>query len=118
MKTQSLELEIWRFPGAWSLVLGALLSLSALAQSNPPPPPLDPVTLQWPRFFATNGYELAVYQPQIAIWPGNQLEGRFAVAVRPAGTTNESLGVVFFTARTDIDKVNRLVTLDNFQVTK
>ena len=64
------------------------------------PQPLDPLALQWPRFFATNGYEFAVYQPQIAKWPGNQIEGRFAVAVRPAGTTNETLGVVWYKART------------------
>src|SRR5215471_3479586 len=70
---------------------------------------LDPTSLQWPRFFATNGYEFAVYQPQIAKCPGNQVEGRFAVAVRPTGTTNETLGVIFFKARTEIDKVNRLV---------
>jgi hypothetical protein len=79
---------------------------------------LDPLSLQWPRFFDTGGYEFAVYQPQISQWPGNQIQGRFAMAVRPAGTSNETYGVVFFTARTEIDKVNRLVTLEDFQVTK
>ena len=47
-----------------------------------------------------------------------RFEGRFAVAVRPAGTSNETYGVVFFKARTEIDKVNRLVTLEDFQITK
>ncbi len=79
---------------------------------------LDPVALKWPRYFQTNNYEYAVYQPQISSWPSNQIQGRFATAVRPAGTSNEVYGVVFFTARTSIDKVNRLVTLDDFQVTK
>ena len=79
---------------------------------------LDPLSLQWPRFFSTNGYEFAVYQPQIAKWPGNLLEGRFAIAVRPTGTSNETYGVVFFKARTDIDKLTRLVTLEDFQITK
>jgi hypothetical protein len=90
------------------------------AQTPPSAPSqsLNPLSLQWPRFFATNGYEFAVYQPQIAQWPGNQLQGRFVVAVRPAGTTNETLGVVFYKARTEIDKVNRLVTLEEFQITK
>lgn len=74
--------------------------------------------MSWPRFFSTNGYEFAVYQPQISKWPGNQIEGRFATGVRPAGTSNETYGVIFFTARTEIDKVNRLVTLEDFQVTK
>lgn len=82
------------------------------------PESLDPLALQWPRFINTNGYEFAVYQPQISKWPGNQLEGRFAIAVRPAGTSNETYGVVFFKTRTDIDKYSRLVTLEDFQITK
>ncbi len=79
---------------------------------------LDPLALQWPRYFQTNNYEYAIYQPQISAWPSNQIQGRFATAVRPAGTSNEVYGVVYFTARTEIDKVNRLVTLEDFQVTK
>lgn len=79
---------------------------------------IDPSTLSWPRFYATNGFEFALYQPEISAWSGNELDGRLVVAVRPAGTTNETYGVVFFTARTDIDKVNRLVTFEDFQVTR
>ena len=79
---------------------------------------LDPLALQWPRFFDTSGYEFALYQPQIDQWPGNQIQGRFATAVRPSGSSNQTYGVVFFTARTEIDKVNRLVTLEDFQITK
>jgi hypothetical protein len=88
------------------------------SQTLTPGQPLDPLSMSWPRFFATNGYEFAVYQPQISQWPGNQIQGRFATGVRPAGTSNETYGVIFFTARTEIDKVNRLVTLEDFQVTK
>ena len=90
----------------------------AQAQDLQPGQKIDPALLQWPRLVATNGYEFAVYQPQIGKWQGNQLEGRFATAVRPAGTTNETYGVIFFKARTEIDKVNRLVTLEDFEVTK
>src|SRR5215831_13593985 len=104
--------------GIVCVLLGLMLGWGAVAQTNQPPPLLNPVSLQWPRFFATNGYEFAVYQPQIAKWPGNQMEGRFAVAVRPAGTSNETYGVIFFQARTDIDKVNRLVTIVDLQITK
>ena len=78
----------------------------------------NPSVLQWPRFYATNGYEFAVYQPQISSWPSNQLEGRFVTAIRAAGTTNETYGIVFFQARTEVDKVNRLVTLEDFQITR
>jgi hypothetical protein len=74
----------------------------ALAQTLEPRQTVDPMSLEWPRFYATNGYEFAVYQPTISRWPSNQLEGRFVVAVRPAGTTNETYGVVSFKARTEI----------------
>ena len=104
----------------WAIGLLALCAclapLGAGAQTLQPGQPVDPAMLQWPRFFATNGFEFAVYQPKICAWPGNQIQGRFVLAVRPAGTTNETYGVVFFTARTDIDKVNRLVTLEDFHV--
>jgi hypothetical protein len=90
----------------------------AQAQDLQPGQKIDPAFLEWPRVFATNGYEFAVYQPQVSKWQGNQLEGRFAAAARTAGTSNETYGVVCFTARTEIDKVNRLVTLEEFKVTK
>lgn len=96
----------------------ALWAGAVQAQTLEPGQKVDPESLEWPRFYATNGYEFAVYQPCIAKWPGNQMEGRFVVAVRPAGTTNETYGVVFFKARTEIDKVNRLVTLEDVQITK
>jgi hypothetical protein len=88
------------------------------AQDLQPGQKIDPALLDWPRVFATNGYEFAVYQPQISKWQGNQLEGRFATAARSAGTSNETYGVVSFTARTEVDKVNRLVTLEDFKVTQ
>src|SRR5271169_754464 len=104
----------------WTLIAGWFFGVALFAQSPQVPPgqTLDPLSLEWPRFFATNGYEFAVYQPQISKWPGNQLEGRFAIAVRPAGTSNETYGVVFFKTRTEIDKFSRLVTLEDFQITR
>lgn len=97
------------------MVIGVGVAGTARAQTNAP---LDPLTLGWPRSFAGGSYEFAAYQPQISAWPGNQLEGRFAIAVRPAGTSNETYGVVFFKTRTEIDKFTRLVTLEDFQITK
>ena len=99
-------------------LVGVLAFTSARAQDIQPGQKIDPTALQWPRFYATNGYEFAIYQPQINSWAGNELDGRLVVAVRHAGTTNESYGVVYFTSRTDIDKVNRLVTLENVTITK
>src|ERR1035438_8516431 len=56
-----------------------LCGRTAQAQTLEPGQKVDPMTLEWPRFYATNGYEFAVYQPCISKWPGNQLEGRLVV---------------------------------------
>ncbi|MEI6085605.1 MAG: carbohydrate-binding family V/XII [Verrucomicrobiota bacterium] len=100
-----------------TLVVTITFVIPAGAQTPAAGPVINPVALGWPRTFVDGGYEYCVYQPQIASWPGNQLTGRFAMATRLAGTKAETYGVVFFTARTEIDKVNRLVTLEDFQVT-
>jgi hypothetical protein len=108
------------------VAIGSLLCLapSLRAQEAPAQPApevpekVDPQSLQWPRTFANDSYEFIAYQPQIDSWTGNQLAGRFATGVRPVGTTDETYGVVFFKARTEVDKVNRLVTLEDFQITR
>ncbi len=103
-----------------ALIMVCAASVGVQAQTLPTQPgqALDPLAMEWPRFFAANGYEFAVYHPQVSQWPSNQIQGRFALAVRPAGTSNETYGVVYFTARTEIDKMSRLVTLEDFQITK
>lgn len=98
----------------------ALVAPSLKAQVSAPQPaaqqaPADKASMQWPRTFSGDGYDFIVYQPQIDSWTGNQLAGRFATGVRPTGTTNETYGIIYFKARTEVDKVNRLVTLEDFQ---
>lgn len=108
------------------LVLGCLFICAPVLRAQdavpesaqPSPDKVDPMSLQWPRTFSSDGYDFAIFQPQIDSWTGNQLAGRFATGVRPTGTTNESYGVVFFQARTEVDKVNRLVTLEDFKITR
>jgi hypothetical protein len=91
---------------------------AARAQSIQPVQAVNPSDLAWPRVFSAKGCQFAVYQPQIDTWHGTQLAGRFAVGVRSLATSNETYGVACFKARTDVDKVNRLVTLSDLQLTK
>jgi hypothetical protein len=106
------------------LILGTVLSLlfAARAVSGAPSAQtgqiLDPATVAWPRTFTADGYDMAIFQPQISTWKGNQLAGRFAVGVRPTGSKDEAYGVVSFTARAEIDKLNRLVTLEDLELGK
>ena len=79
-------------------------------------PIIDPASVAWPRTFTAGTEEFALFQPQISTWTGNQISGRFAVGVRATGDTEESYGTVAFTSRTEIDKANRLVTLEDFSL--
>src|SRR4030095_17040011 len=59
-----------------------------------------------------------VYQPQVNQWTDNQIDFRCALAIKPTGAKEETFGVVFATARTQVDKVARTVVFENLRVTK
>src|SRR5437773_5854681 len=68
-----------------------------------------------------------MFQPQLEAWQGEELRAYAALSVAKkdnVDTAKENAqknpskyGVVWFTARTEVDKVNRQVTLNNFQIT-
>ena len=72
----------------------------------------------WPRRFVIGSNNVAVYQPQIEEWTGNSFAARAAMAITPGSSKQPLYGVLWFTARAEIDKVNRLVTLTDFKVKK
>lgn len=86
---------------------------SAPAASAPDP---------WPRRVITGTGDAVttflIYQPQLDSWSGVSLEGHAAVSVQPPGSKNPTFGVFWFTARTDVDKVNRVVFLEDLNITR
>ena len=72
----------------------------------------------WPRETTEGGRTFTVYQPQIEKWDGVRLHARAAVSVESAASPLQHFGVVWFSARADVDKVNRLVALADFRVDK
>jgi hypothetical protein len=72
----------------------------------------------WPRVVNSNGATISIYQPQVDSWTGNVLKAYTAVKVKTAGKQATDYGVIWFTANTEVDKVNRVVTLTNFTITK
>ena len=76
--------------------------------------PADP----WPRDVSLSNAAVLVYQPQVNSWKDNQLDFRAAVAIKPTGAKEETFGVVFATARTEVDKVSRMVVFENLKITK
>jgi hypothetical protein len=72
----------------------------------------------WPRK-ATRGDEtFSMYQPQLETWNGDELRAYAAVAVMSTANKTTKYGVIWFRARTEVDKVNRQVTLDSFEITR
>ena len=72
----------------------------------------------WPREFQSNDWTVSIFQPQLDRWEGNQLEGRAAVAAKRAIDAKPMYGVVWFAGQTEVDKVNRLVTLSHVKLTR
>lgn len=77
--------------------------------------PVDP--LAWPRQFKSEGTSIAVHQPQLERWDGNRLEAEAAVGITPPGKTEPTYGVIKMSARTEVDKEERMVDLSDLQIT-
>src|SRR6516165_12226867 len=82
-----------------------------------PPAPRAPATREatgnapWPREFSDGGQTYTAYQPQIEEWDGVRLHARAAFSVESAASPLQHFGVAWFSARAEVDKVNRLVAL-------
>ena len=90
--------------GAAALALAVAAGPVAHAQQQTDP---------WPRVVTVAGTGYTVFSPQVVAWTGNELSFRVAIGVRPAGA-GETYGVVSGSARTEVDRVTRLVDLDDF----
>jgi hypothetical protein len=72
----------------------------------------------WPRTM-TGGFDtFLIYQPQVENWEANRISLYSAVELKTGKGGAAKYGVVWFNARTEVDKINRLVTLDQVQLTK
>jgi len=107
---------------AVALALAVCLTLTstpiAFAQSAAAAAATQPGGDPWPRTVTVNGTEISIYQPQLNSWNGNLLDAYSAVKVKVSGSDMTNYGVIWFTARTEVDKVNRVVTLNDFTLTK
>jgi hypothetical protein len=72
----------------------------------------------WPREFKLPNATLLVYQPQINSWEGNLLDFRAVVGAKPAGSDQETFGVIWATARTQVDRIARMVILEDLTLTR
>jgi hypothetical protein len=103
----------------FTVLLVPLLVLSmvppmALGQA-PPAPASDQA---WPREFQSGSTTFTVYQPQLESWKARDLSGRAAVSVKDPISPQEHFGVIWFTAKTNVNRTEGLVTLDDITITK
>ena len=114
MKTE-IRWRMCRLLCAWIAFAGAL-ARPVLAQT--PAASSDSSDAGWPRQFLSGTTTFSVYQPQVDSWKGNQLAVRAAVSVQDTGAAEPAFGVIWLSARTEVDKTNRLVSLEDLQITK
>src|SRR5437660_12195260 len=92
---------------------GCTSGISALGEP-PAASDVDP----WPRQLASGDNTFAVFQPQYESWDQGRLSGRAAVAVENRVAPQPTYGVLWFTARTEVDKESRMVTLEDLTISK
>jgi hypothetical protein len=93
---------------AFCFVFGAVACLPAQE--------LPDADVGWPRELDSNGLQIVVYQPQVDQLKKNHLAARSAITVTRPGESAAQYGIVSFTARADIDRESRMVTLDDVKV--
>jgi hypothetical protein len=72
----------------------------------------------WPREFQSGSTTFTVYQPQLESWKSRDLTGRAAVSMKDAISPEERFGVIWFTAKANVNRAANLVTLDDITITK
>lgn len=72
----------------------------------------------WPRQFAQGDNSFTVYQPQMEEWVGNRWLARAAFSSSNGPSSKPNYGVLWFQARTEVDKDKRLVTFSEIEITR
>ncbi len=87
---------------------------AALAQQDAPAAKAAPGP--WPRQIPLSNGLATLYQPQVSQWQDDDLQYRAAVSVTLDGTPGPAFGVVWAQSRTEVDRVARMVILDDIQL--
>jgi hypothetical protein len=102
----ALVLATWLMPDAGQAQTGDNQTAAEAAAVSAP---LPASPFPWPNQFSEGGQAFTVYPPQLDRWQGDRLEGQAAVAVQPAGADKPVFGVVWLSARTDVDSATGMV---------
>ena len=101
----------------FALVLPGLSGcMSAMPDGSSPTSNVD--VDPWPRQLTSGDHTFSVFQPQYERWDQGRLTGRAAVVVENPVSPEPQYGVITFTARTEVDKEARIVTLEDVSLAK
>jgi hypothetical protein len=106
LATIALVLANWSMPDPGQAQTGDNQTAAEAAAVSAP---LPAAPFPWPSQFSDGGQAFTVYPPQLDRWQGDRLEGQAAVAVQPAGAEKPVFGVVWLSARTDVDSATGMV---------
>ena len=121
MSTRFRRLTAAALAAAFVLMLGLppqVLAQAAKPAAPPATPSGNPPDDRWPRKFSANGNAINVYTPQLDAWDGRTAEYHAAVSITAPGAKEPTFGVLFATAKTDVDKTTRMVTLEQIEIPK
>jgi hypothetical protein len=73
---------------------------------------------EWPLVLVSGGVTNTLYQPQLDSWDYSTLTAHSAIAVQPAGEQQPTFGVIDVSAKTFVDRAERMVFFEELQITK
>jgi hypothetical protein len=100
------------------LLLALAAPLRAVAQSRGGAQPTPTIAMSWPREIADGRPIVTIYTPQVDRWDGAQIDMRAVMSVGHPTSPRQDFGVIWITARTLVDQVNRVVSIDAVQVVR
>ncbi len=95
-------------------LIAAIVCLLPATQSYSQDEPENP----WPRVITTSRGNILIYQPQPENLDGNMLNARAAVSIDLDNSGNLVFGAVWFAARLETDRTDRMATLADIAVTR
>ena len=70
----------------------------------------------WPKEIVADQIHLLLYQPQVDTWKDNRIEARSAFMVTQLGDPKQMFGMIVMSARTEVDRETRTVSLEDINI--
>ena len=106
-------------PVLYLLILALILVVPVVTPAaDSVPDEIRELSSSWPREVVVGETTFVIYQPQVDSWDGFLFEAHSAVAVEEVDAEVPLYGVISFSARTQVDKTERVVTFDRLEITE